>query len=88
MENQINLEEIEKEIRDYAKLKGIQIFEGSLEGSEENWIMSISEDYKKLLDCVANSGNKLIILDKEEISEDFFEIEDFELFGHRASGFG
>jgi hypothetical protein len=75
MRDKIDLEELEKNIKAYAKSKGIQIFEGLLGDEQKNQIISTNEDYKVFLDYVSNSDNKLIILDIEGFSEDTSPVE-------------
>jgi hypothetical protein len=75
MRDKIELEELEKNIKAYAKSKGIQIFEGLLGDEQINQIISTNEDYTVFLDYVSNSDNKLIILDIEGFSEDTSPVE-------------
>jgi hypothetical protein len=66
------MENLEKEIRNYAANKGIKIIEGSLLDTKNKIILDY-EDYKDFLDFVAGTEKKLIVMEISDFEEEFFE---------------
>jgi len=78
MGNENNLENLQNKIKEYAESKEIKVIEGFFV-REVNQVISRDKTFVEFLDWVADSKNKLIVLDVQEFNESFFEPENLKI---------
>lgn len=65
------------EIKQYAKTKGVTVFEGTFLGKNENLFgISKAENYRDFIDFIANSQNKVLALNTLKFTEDLLNSDE------------